>query len=91
MRIVRFFGHAVPVILALTAGTYVGIYMWGSLAVPEVKPVALHSSPNPAHSDIDEVCLPFVLTHGAKGEKVTVAGLSPDICIWWDPINCENF
>lgn len=90
MRIVRFFGYVALVILALLAGAYTGIYL-GSLAMPEIKPVALHSSPNPARSyeeamarfealqaeemargDIDKVCLPFVLTHGRKTERAIV-------------------
>ncbi len=44
-----FFGYVALVILALLAGAYAGIYL-GSLVMPEIKPVALHSSPNPARS-----------------------------------------
>lgn len=90
MRILRFIGYTVLVVLALVLAVYLTIYLW-SLTMPEIQPVALGASPNLARSydeamarfdallaeerargDIDEVCLPYVLTHGAKTERAII-------------------
>ncbi|MFO7634318.1 MAG: alpha/beta fold hydrolase [Caldilinea sp.] len=90
MRILRFFGYTVLVIVALVLAAYLAIYLW-SLTMPAIPPVRLSSSPNPAQSydeamtrfdallageiergDIDEVCLPFILTHGARTERAII-------------------
>lgn len=90
MRILRFLGYTVLVVLALVLAAYLTIYLW-SLTMPEIQPVTLGASPNPARSyeeamarfdallaeerargDIDEICLPYVLTHGAKTERAII-------------------
>jgi len=87
MRVLRFIGYTVLVIMALVMAAYLAVYLW-SLTMPTIAPVTLSTSPNPAQSydeamahfdtllaeerargDIDEVCLPYVLTHGAKTER----------------------
>ncbi len=90
MRVLRFLGYTVLILLALVLSAYLTIYL-GALTMPVVPPVALSSSPNPAQSydeamarfdaqlaaerargDIDEICLPYVLTHGAKTERAII-------------------
>lgn len=90
MRVLRVAGYTLLVVLALVLAAYLTIFLW-SLTMPEVPPVALSSSPNPARSyeeamarfdtllaeerarnDINDICLPYVLTHGVKTERVIV-------------------
>ncbi len=90
MRVLKILGLVVLGLIALILSAYVWAYL-GSLVMPELKPVQLQSTPDPAadydeaiarfdalltteieRGDIDEKCLPYLLTHGQKTDRAIV-------------------